>query len=981
MQYLKGFSTDNYPKRGRLLQRRIKNKRNKQHEKRLQWRLHVRPPVYYGNWYYCSDYSPSTKPPPQPTVGNALNTSSTSNANTSNGCSSHSNCGCLADDTFLPQSLRHVANTTSPPPSLQKKVQHTVLCTGSRFSSCTIKLQLLLLLPVTTVCANATNGNNDDTDIYVICGLVALIAAGGLMANRKRDGEANNDSNEVDEELGESPEGGATAAPVQLAAPAPGAQPPEAQPAAVLTQDIYTSSSQLLYDEVVKSTEPTAERAVDILTTLQTESSKKNPPITISILGNTKIGNRLTKTIKACKRHKVTASDTDKEQWDNAISIAETLLSSYKQAVEVEQSTTLPPNPSIESDIDTNSNSGMITMCTNPSGIDKQSIYFWSDDKNVTLEFVKTHLEAPNVTATFHYTPYSSKDNLLKKYPNAVINGDIVKCTDTNRKHSWIRVTSKAPLFDQVDNEEMLGFTKATLESLKYFRMANATQEDENNNNLSRLPMSIRTKRGQPCIECTCCGKHLFYSSQVVAEWMISNGLDKHLKQCEEFKKKLSTSEYKDFIDSCQLKSSHSTSRVFQSNHHHFSNVVRRLCRVSYGANPIIYNHQEMVEHARQVYTLPENKTHENHIPVHEILAEKGMETLIGSLLNLTTFSKNSEDKKNFQRLVDSSSSNPQLDFISNLFKKHAGVDVSIFRDDWDERFEKYPVGNNCHAMFIYTMRHKQKCCAKCGKKFKSTLFGNEGESNHIRADGALPGSEEANTKSHDITITTAGWALERNTWEFGETQIECTECHNHFGSTKPYSELPDEYFGKSFDDLNSIRMYSDVQESDECKDVHRVIDELMAGEKDDIEYDELESRLKVQRFNIRDISLFDSDEWKKADSSKRGVFVKQIEYYFEKRSTGGCFLCKTPFHHLATKKLCGLDGHHVDEESKDHNPAQSTKLSLEEGRFERSKCCPLCKDCHRGVHNVQLKSEQFDKMYDKSYTTASDGVIKRKSN
>ena len=953
MQYLKGFNTDNYPKRGRLFQRRIKNKRNKQHGKRLQWRFRVRPPVYYGNWYYCStgsaDYSPSNTPPPQPTVNNALNSSSTSNANT-NGCSTHSNCGCLAGDMFLPQSLRPAANTA-------------VLRTGSRFSSCTIKLQLLLLLPVTTVCANATNSNsnndNDNTDIYVICGLVALIAAGGLMAKRKRDGEADN---EVDEELGLT----SSNAPTDQAAPAPGAaQPPEAQPVAEPAQDIYTSSSQLLHDDVVKSTEPTAERTVDILTTLQTESSKKNPPITTSILESTKIGRMLTKTIKICKRHIPTASEADKEQWNHAMSIAESLILSYKQAVGLALP---PPNPNIESDVNPDStNSGMVTMCTNPSSIDKRSIYFWSEDESIALAMVKDHLDDKHNTATFYYTPYSSKDNLLNKYPNAVINGDIVKCTDNNRNRSWICVTNKAPLYEQVEDDEMLGFTRAAKESLKHFRMADVTKDDVSNVS-KHVDQSYKPKLGQPCIECIYCEKHLFYSSQVMAEDTVSRGLDRHLQTCAKFKEKLSTTEYKEFVDVCKMKSSDKNSKVCRSNSHQFHKVVRRLCRVSYGANPIVYNHQEMVEHAKQVYNRPTNKTHENHIPVHEILADEKMEVLIGILLNMAAYKTNSDDTKNFK-------------YISKLFKEQAGVDVNTFRDDWEEKFEIYSVGNNCHAMFIYTMRHKQKCCAKCGKEFKSTLFGNDGESNHIRADGALPGSADFNSKSHEIAIGTAGMAIETNIWEFGETQIECGECHNHFGSTKPYWMLPDDYFGQSFDDLNSIRMYSDVQESDECKDVHRVIDELMAGEKDDIEYDELESRLKVQRFNIRDISLFDSDEWKKADSSKRGVFVKQLEYYYEKRSTGGCFLCNQPFHSLATKKLCALDGHHVDENSKDHNPAQSIKLSLEEGRLERSKCCPLCKDCHRGVHNVQFKSEQFDKMYDKSYTTVSGGVIKRKSN
>ena len=105
-------------------------------------------------------------------------------------------------------------------------------------------------------------------------------------------------------------------------------------------KDVYAALSKSLLEEVVDATnEPSLERTIDILSTLQEEATKqkkkKNQPIiTIAILESSKIGKVLTKTIKCCKRHKRTS--TNKEQWDDAITIAESLLVSYKQAAEQE---------------------------------------------------------------------------------------------------------------------------------------------------------------------------------------------------------------------------------------------------------------------------------------------------------------------------------------------------------------------------------------------------------------------------------------------------------------------------------------------------------------------------------------------------------------------------------------------------------------------------------------------------------------------
>ena len=103
---------------------------------------------------------------------------------------------------------------------------------------------------------------------------------------------------------------------------------------AAAQKDIYSSLSQSLLEDVVNASEASAERTVDILSTLQTESAKNKNKITIAILETSNIGKVLTKTVKTCKRHKRTS--TTKEEWDNAITIAESILTSYKQAADQE---------------------------------------------------------------------------------------------------------------------------------------------------------------------------------------------------------------------------------------------------------------------------------------------------------------------------------------------------------------------------------------------------------------------------------------------------------------------------------------------------------------------------------------------------------------------------------------------------------------------------------------------------------------------
>jgi hypothetical protein len=96
----------------------------------------------------------------------------------------------------------------------------------------------------------------------------------------------------------------------------------------------YGELAKALLNDVVDSDDPSSERANDILNTLRKECGNKKQPITIAILDSTKIGKMLTKTVKACKRHKRTSDE--KDDWDAAISTAEALLVDFKEAADKE---------------------------------------------------------------------------------------------------------------------------------------------------------------------------------------------------------------------------------------------------------------------------------------------------------------------------------------------------------------------------------------------------------------------------------------------------------------------------------------------------------------------------------------------------------------------------------------------------------------------------------------------------------------------
>ena len=97
-------------------------------------------------------------------------------------------------------------------------------------------------------------------------------------------------------------------------------------------KEAYSAIAKSIVDDIVESADPSAERANDVLQLLEAEARRKK--ITVAILAETNIGKFLTKTVKACKRHKRTAES--KEEWDIAIAKAEGLLASFKEAANAE---------------------------------------------------------------------------------------------------------------------------------------------------------------------------------------------------------------------------------------------------------------------------------------------------------------------------------------------------------------------------------------------------------------------------------------------------------------------------------------------------------------------------------------------------------------------------------------------------------------------------------------------------------------------
>lgn len=99
-----------------------------------------------------------------------------------------------------------------------------------------------------------------------------------------------------------------------------------------VNEKTIASLAKSLLDNVVDAYDPSPESALDVVAALQKECNNKT--MTIAILESTKIGKMLTKTVKACKRQRRT-SDA-KAEWDTAISAADELIATLKEAADKE---------------------------------------------------------------------------------------------------------------------------------------------------------------------------------------------------------------------------------------------------------------------------------------------------------------------------------------------------------------------------------------------------------------------------------------------------------------------------------------------------------------------------------------------------------------------------------------------------------------------------------------------------------------------
>ena len=120
---------------------------------------------------------------------------------------------------------------------------------------------------------------------------------------------------------------------------------------------VFSSLAKSLLDDIVDATNPSPQRAQDLLTALHEESIAKTTTtttttkeedgteeytvaaaatatISIEMLQNTKIGKILTKTLKSCTRHRRTSNE--KEVWDAAIRLANGILAAFKKAADDE---------------------------------------------------------------------------------------------------------------------------------------------------------------------------------------------------------------------------------------------------------------------------------------------------------------------------------------------------------------------------------------------------------------------------------------------------------------------------------------------------------------------------------------------------------------------------------------------------------------------------------------------------------------------
>ena len=545
------------------------------------------------------------------------------------------------------------------------------------------------------------------------------------------------------------------------------------------------------------------------------------------------------------------------------------------------------------------------------------------------------------------------------------------------------------PLKQLISEEEYKKCTEYQQLVYKYIEQASLSQDDiddwEQDGNQKGQPPLLN----QPIVRCVCCGKQFRYFSLSIAIGQLftrQNLLVQHLLKCMKFRLTHPIDYTKLLKRNGKAWTSHSANNIDK-----YIEAVTGLSIDNLPVVPVIYKHQNIIDKAAKIAAMPidDNNTprHEDHVPIADIYQRQGIIKLIYTLVCISLISPHSDERKNGE--YDS------VEYYEKLFRAKAEVNINDFReDDWEYMFDKYGASSCSTLMYIYSMRHLQKACAKGGCKSATSLFGSSHESNHVEADGAEPGSLAALTKGFDLCSTHKKKRILIVVIEFGLIRSECLIHHNIWGYKLSYDDMPSECVGK-YDDLTEKRLFCDVQDTDRCKRLHRLMDEFDAR-VGTLTAEEVRRRVKeVTGYEPEDLSLF-----RDAESNSAGVYsnteepkefdelnkeeklrvLKQTEYYFERRETGGCYMCDFTTNNRARRDFGNHHAHHVKEEDKEFGPSECLKKSFKDGRKERRKCCPLCGECHIRVHNTKSYAEKFNTMFGKKYKLKKKGIIERKN-
>jgi len=520
----------------------------------------------------------------------------------------------------------------------------------------------------------------------------------------------------------------------------------------------------------------------------------------------------------------------------------------------------------------------------------------------------------------------------------------------------------------------------------KYIEQSSLSQKDiddwEQDNKQKGQPPLLN----QPIVRCKCCGKQFRYTSLSMAMrdlFTKSNFLVKHLLECNKFR-------FSHPIDYAKLWKRNGKAKAWLYLHNNIEAVTGLSANIL-PVVPLVYDHEVTIKKAKEIADEPidNNNTprHEDHVPISEIYQRPGIIKLIKILACISLISSVSAERKKRNGEYDS------VEFYVKLFQELAGVNVNTFREgDWEYMFDKYGASQCSTLMYIYSMRHLQKACAKGGCKSATSLFGSSHESNHVEADGAEPGSPAAQTKSFSLSVENKTKRILVVAWEVGLTRIECQIHHNIWGHKVSYNNMPSECIG-TYEDLTEKRLFCDVQDTEKCKRLHRLMDDFATRVGDLTAAEVRRGVTDLTGYQPEDLSLFRDAEsniagvynteepklFDELDEKEKLKILKQTEYYFERRETGGCFMCDFTTNNRPRRDFGNLHAHHVKETEKEFGPSQCMKKSFKDGRKERRKCCPLCGECHSRVHHTKSYAEKFNYMFGNIYKLKSKGIIDRK--